>query len=442
MNEVNEGDYLQTDVEGDAIGRIEWLASEVRGEESSGDARRGGTVGDVLEWVQRKYPTVQVHGMRLGEATVRHIHGKLYVQGRVLPKTTRLAKLCCLTAPVPVWLSSSQTSSTPARDFRVKVKQLLGNKSELRVKLNEYERIVDVKRKIQKAGWEGLTLSIQRLVFGGKPMFENELVIDQGLVEDSEVSLILNLRGGASFSIRFADVTDDNGRITHNWSTECPAWRMVAPGLSLACMCWNAGCEARGYEVICNLQFGTFDLIVDSSFNWDIKGKCICPVCSGPVSPRRPGFNNCFFKLEGQKDSTRHPFMTPWEEAKDAFTTWDAVRTHSVGWQYLRLHARPTLRTTVAKFDFHFNKDEDHMTQVLKLTAEEDRVAVNAPMPTECALCMEGFGCKFPNELAGRKPFSCLHVFHELCADRWISVCSERGLCCKCPLCEANVEEK
>lgn len=109
--------------------------------------------------------------------------------------------------------------------------------------------------------------------------------------------------GGAKM---FCDVTKGNALKKLEFSSSAPKWRICDKGLNVFGKCETKGCEAYGYEIICPLGYGFFDLFEESD---QVK----CPMCKKNVEPNTCGFLDCKYYFQGiklKKDRTKEKVKT------------------------------------------------------------------------------------------------------------------------------------
>ncbi|KAI2492925.1 hypothetical protein MHU86_21603 [Fragilaria crotonensis] len=188
--------------------------------------------------------------------------------------------------------------------------------------------------KIQFQEREGVPPDQQRLIFDGTQLEDHVPLSFYGIKNDCTIHLILRLRGGASPC--FVDVTKAEALRTLEWNKAAPDWRMADKGLSLEGLCQNQNCRAHQKMVIMNLGFRNFDLLSLSD-----KYTCKCPTCRMPVTPIKPGFNNCLWKISCVKKSDPLSVIhRPWTKAEDKYTTFDEVVAGTTEFTRLQIFVR------------------------------------------------------------------------------------------------------
>ncbi|KAG5181333.1 hypothetical protein JKP88DRAFT_149760, partial [Tribonema minus] len=92
-------------------------------------------------------------------------------------------------------------------------------------------------------------------------------------------------------------------------SDTAPAWRGVARGINVECLCGNAQCAAYGEVVIHSVGMGAFAL----------GDACACPLCHVPSAPVACAVYNCVWMFEGVKAGGGAVLSGAWRETGDAY---------------------------------------------------------------------------------------------------------------------------
>ena len=180
---------------------------------------------------------------------------------------------------------------------------------------------------------------------------------------------------------------------TRSWSSQAPTWREVGEGLCIHGRCRNKSCEAYKRKVICTMGF------VDVDIAGPNKISSRCPMCKSRFTPKKPGFNNCWWKIEAVKTSSPEcVFHSPWNRALNEYTTYDEATAGTSEFVRLKVSVRPLW-------------DVDHRSgSSLRPICLED---VNGDYVTT----------------------SCKHVFHKCCWQEWKQKLASRDQAPTCPLC-------
>ena len=177
--------------------------------------------------------------------------------------------------------------------MKIYVKTMTGKTIPLDV--DPSDSITAVKAKIQDE--EGSSPEDQRLIFAGSQLEDFRTLADYNIKHHSTVRLILRLRGGGGFQPRtFVDMANEAGLQRHQWSRRAPKWRTASSGLNLEGRCTNSACEAYEKMVIMRMEFGVFDIQMDSNAQ-----TTRCPCCQTFVQPLTCGFTDCEWKWTGLK---------------------------------------------------------------------------------------------------------------------------------------------
>ena len=154
------------------------------------------------------------------------------------------------------------------------------------------------------------------------------------IAKESTLHLVLRLRGGGAATFEMADLAANRGR-QGRFSARAPAWRNVAPGVTVGATCTNPGCVAVGSETL-----HTFD---DSVVEIGPDTTAPCPMCATalPLSGTVMMFD-CAYTLVGTKaDGTG--CTTGWRSAgRPGPEVWDRRdgRTKVASWRSVTFMVR------------------------------------------------------------------------------------------------------
>ncbi|CAF1504110.1 unnamed protein product [Adineta ricciae] len=139
--------------------------------------------------------------------------------------------------------------------------------------------------------------------------------------------------------IKFIDVSNKEGLKRVGWSKTAPKWRETRHGLCLEGICTNTKCEANGKQVIMPIGYVKFDIVADPG-----PKTTKCPSCGEFVEPESCGFNNCWWKYQGKKQTgdKKAPIdcECDWQQADNAYHYFDDKTTEKVMWRKLIVEAK------------------------------------------------------------------------------------------------------
>lgn len=254
--------------------------------------------------------------------------------------------------------------------------------------------------KIQMHDQEGIPPDQQRLIFAGKQLEDQVPLSFYGIKNECSVQIILRLRGGGGPC--FVDVTKAEALRTAAWNIAAPDWRIADKGLTLEGLCQNQNCRAHQKMVIMNLGFRNFDLLSPSD-----KDTCTCPMCHYRVTPIKPGFNNCLWKISCVKQSDPLSVIhRPWTKAEDKYTTYDEVVAGTTEFTRLQIF--------VQRLD-----------------------SCGGQVKQDCAICLEGLSVGHLDKVEHES--HCGHHFHPWCAKMWTDAQKCSGTTPSCPLCRSQL---
>ncbi|QJX72067.1 polyubiquitin [Faustovirus] len=162
--------------------------------------------------------------------------------------------------------------------------------------------VLDLKKIIETA--EGIPPDQQRLIFAGRQLEDDKVLLDYNISRDSTIHIVIRLRGGGSGII----TTDMSNMSKEPFSDnpDIPHWRGVDIGLTLEIKCKNMACISRstGYRSFRRMRMGTFNILTVMKTTW-------CPCCKGrDVELATFGFNNCHYKIKYETVEFK-PFDAP-----------------------------------------------------------------------------------------------------------------------------------
>ncbi|CAF1118810.1 unnamed protein product [Rotaria sordida] len=89
----------------------------------------------------------------------------------------------------------------------------------------------------------------------------------------------------------FIDVSNDGGLQHIKFSTTASPWPIMTPGISLEGKCVSISYQAFNWQVIINIAFKQFDVLIGADVTTPK-----CPLCSQYVKPTTCDFNNCLWR--------------------------------------------------------------------------------------------------------------------------------------------------
>ena len=228
-------------------------------------------------------------------------------------------------------------------------------------------------------------------------MGDDRTLYDYNIEEGGTIYLVLRLRGGG-----FVDVTREDSMVQKKWNSKAPGWRIVRKqGLCIEGKCENDKCQAFGKMVIMNFGICKFNLLKQSD-------KCVCPMCDSNVTPIKPAFNNCFYRITARKMGETALFQKPWTNVGDAYTTFDEHKAGMAEWAQMVIYVKSCISYTLGKKDL-------------------------LPRPEKCAICFMKFF-----DYSDIATLPCKHQFHKECSAIWAESLTDKGTTPTCPMCRAQ----
>ena len=163
----------------------------------------------------------------------------------------------------------------------------------------------------------------------------NDKKLDDYGIEDGDV-IISNDRSRGGGGISMADISNQKGLITKNYSSNAKKWNLLIKGLNVTGNCQNSSCEAYDKEVDCQIGMGSFDLVRDAD---QIK----CPMCHEEIDPITCTFCKCQYKLEGKKkeNGKTQKIETSWKRVEKDYEYYDPGMSGTVLWLMLIIETKP-----------------------------------------------------------------------------------------------------
>ena len=134
--------------------------------------------------------------------------------------------------------------------------------------------------------------------------------------------------------LSFVDIDADAAPKAISWAKTGPRWRVAKPGLCIEGVCKKRGCRAFRKTVVMNFGFTYLNLVSRSH-------ECLCPECRGHVEPDTCAFNNCYWKIFGQKRESPEQSPTavviPERHADDVYHRFESETSGKAQWLSLVL---------------------------------------------------------------------------------------------------------
>ncbi|KAA6401788.1 MAG: putative ring and ubiquitin domain containing protein [Streblomastix strix] len=199
----------------------------------------------------------------------------------------------------------------------------------LQMFVKQDDTILSVKSMVQEELF--VPIDQQRLVYAGRELDDDKYLQDYNIQNEATIHLIARLSAGGELPLHFVDVEKTNTLVKSQWSKVAPEWRIAGPGLAVEGICTNNRCKAKGQMVIHSAGFG--------DFNFD-KCDAKCPICSWPINPVKPGFNNCLWKIDFQKTGSSAVTKLPWTKTGDYYHTYDQQKAGMAEFTKLIIHTK------------------------------------------------------------------------------------------------------
>lgn len=293
--------------------------------------------------------------------------------------------------------------------------------------------VEELKQQIQNK--EGIPPNQQRLVYQGQQLEDDYTLIHYHIGTQSCITLVLRLRGGGG---PFVDVSRENTMQRHEWSSDAPDWRSVSPGLTLEGKCLNPRCRAFRRMVISNHHFEVFDLCEKSEAIPKFYAKAKCPMCYKHIDAIKPGFNRCYYRIEGVKSRSENEeesvaYLKDWTKVGDHYSTYNEDEAGIVEWDYLYIFTRPYGAIGFLAASTEDNEKGEEEEEVDNDEGEDkDQPAEEVVVPYNCPICFGAMNSSIAKCSNG-------HLFHHKCLNQWKSSCHSNNLHKGCPICRVNL---
>ena len=179
-----------------------------------------------------------------------------------------------------------------------------------------------------------------RLICNGRQLsMDSESLRDRSIEDGATIQAVLRVCGGGVGlppGLSFVDIDADAAPKAISWAKRGPWWRVAKPGLCIEGVCKKRGCRAFRKTVVMNFGFTYLNLVSRSH-------ECLCPECRGHVEPDTCAFNNCYWKIFGQKRESPEQSPTavviPERHADDAYHRFESETSGKAQWLSLVLIA-------------------------------------------------------------------------------------------------------